>query len=446
MGGLIFFIVTTLILGVAVYFLAQRLVEQSHDIIDLRNKYTTTYDKYSGIIDVDEEIKKKINELKQSEKDIDTAKQDIEILNQHIEKLIEKKEDLDADLLSLDCGLYTPKYDFDTPERYKVAMNSNKAMQKMMISTWAAIKTSFDLKSRKKDMRLDAAKNTAKLILRAFNGECDSLIEQVRWNNILKIVERLEKMFEDINALSFDDVRISHDFLKLRIEDLYLTYEYKKKLQEEKEEQARIREQMREERKIQEEIEKKQKELEEQEKRALELQKLLEQARAEGRNEASEEYESQLQDLQQQIEDSQRAVSNAQKTKYGTVYVISNIGSFGENIYKIGLTRRTEPQERVDELGDASVPFKFDVHAFIESEDAPQLEYDLHKRFENKRVNMVNERKEFYNVSLDEIIKAVNEHSNNIVKYRKEFTEFAQAPEYRETLKIREKENKVTQL
>ena len=114
--------------------------------------------------------------------------------------------------------------------------------------------------------------------------------------------------------------------------------------------------------------------------------------------------------------------------RVGYVYVISNIGSFGENIYKIGMTRRLNPQERVDELGNASVPFNFDVHAMIFSKDAPALENALHHAFDDRKVNMVNKRREFFNVSLDEIEKVVKENFDGSV----EFEKTALAEQYRE--------------
>ena len=124
----------------------------------------------------------------------------------------------------------------------------------------------------------------------------------------------------------------------------------------------------------------------------------------------------------------------AQQTKRGHVYVISNIGSFGENVYKIGMTRRLEPEDRVKELGDASVPFSFDIHAMIFSEDAPKLEAALHNQFEQHKVNMVNPRKEFFNVTLDEIKNVVK--SNHIDAT---FIDIPEAEEYRETKAILKK-------
>ena len=122
----------------------------------------------------------------------------------------------------------------------------------------------------------------------------------------------------------------------------------------------------------------------------------------------------------------------------GYVYVISNIGAFGENVYKIGMTRRLDPQDRVDELGDASVPFNFDVHAMIFSDDAPRLEAALHNAFADRKLNFVNQRREFLRVSLDEIKKVVKENYDRSV----EFVELAPAEQYRESIKLREEAQK----
>jgi len=141
-------------------------------------------------------------------------------------------------------------------------------------------------------------------------------------------------------------------------------------------------------------------------------------------------------ELKEAQEKKERAISMAQQTKRGHVYIISNIGSFGENIYKIGLTRRLEPTDRVKELGDASVPFKFDIHAMIYSDEAPTLEKELHQAFDDKKVNMLNYRKEFFNVSLDEIESQIKETG-----IEAEFTKLPEAIEYRETLAILQRMN-----
>ena len=189
---------------------------------------------------------------------------------------------------------------------------------------------------------------------------------------------------------------------------------------------------MREEEKLQKEIEREQKRIEEERKREYELQNLINQALEQGRQEEAQKYADEKKMLIEEIEKRTRAISQAQLTKTGNVYVISNIGSFGENVYKIGMTRRLDPQERVDELGDASVPFKFDVHAMIHSDNAPELENKLHELFQLKSVNRINYRKEFFRVTLDEIEKAVREFTNSDI----EFTKIAEAREYRETQAI----------
>lgn len=119
--------------------------------------------------------------------------------------------------------------------------------------------------------------------------------------------------------------------------------------------------------------------------------------------------------------------------KAGYVYIISNIGAFGKNVYKIGMTRRLEPQDRIDELGNASVPFKFDVHAMIFSDDAPKLESAIHRAFEDKKINVVNGRKEFFKVTLEEVEKVVKANYDKSV----DFIKIPEAQQYRESLKMK---------
>lgn len=136
-----------------------------------------------------------------------------------------------------------------------------------------------------------------------------------------------------------------------------------------------------------------------------------------------------------EVQERERAISQAQLTKAGHVNVISNIGSFGDEIFKIGMTRPLVPQDRIDELGDASVPFEFDVHAIISTTDAPSLENALHKMFHRRRVNRINQRKEFFRVSLEEIEATVRAHHGEF-----ELTRLAEAAEYRKTLALIEDE------
>jgi len=219
---------------------------------------------------------------------------------------------------------------------------------------------------------------------------------------------------------------------------LQLAYEYAVKKQEEKEEERRNRELLKEEARLQKELEDARKDLEKEQKHyynALSnIKKQLEEcedAENAGLLEKKAEIEQHLSELDSAIQNIDYRAANK---RAGYVYVISNIGSFGENVYKIGMTRRLDPLERVNELGDASVPFKFDVHAIIFSEDAPKLEAALHHAFDSKRVNMTNIRREFFNVTLEEIENVIKAHYDKTV----EFIKTPEAEQYRESLKMKQ--------
>ena len=290
--------------------------------------------------------------------------------------------------------------------------------------------------SRKKGEKM--TNDNLKLMLRAFNGEADAAIAKVKFNNVVTMEKRINKAFEVINKLNeVNCCTISSEYLDLKLEELYLNYEMAKKVEEEKEEQRMIREQMREEEKAQKELEKAQIEAQKEEERAR---KALEKAEAKLKQAHGlelDELNGKIELLKKQLEEAEankeRAKSMAQQTKSGYVYVISNIGSFGEDVYKIGMTRRLEPMDRVRELGDASVPFFFDVHAMIYSKNAPELENNLHKEFYDYRVNKINDRREFFRVKLSEIEKIAKKYGADV-----EFIKTAKAEQYRETLAIEE--------
>jgi DNA repair exonuclease SbcCD ATPase subunit len=224
-----------------------------------------------------------------------------------------------------------------------------------------------------------------RLTARAFNNECDSAIVGVKWNNVDRMEQRIEKAFDSINKLNESNALfISDEYLSLKIKELRLAYEYKEKKQQEKEEQSEIRQQMRDEAQLIQEVEKAQKDEEKYQKLLTKATVDAEKATGSKLEKLMESIEKLKQDLEEAHSKNERAKSMAQQTKSGHVYVISNIGSFGEDVYKIGMTRRLEPLDRVKELGDASVPFIFDVHAMMYSEDAPSLENTLHKILKKK--------------------------------------------------------------
>ena len=409
-------------------------------------KQTKQYkDKYSNIIDVDAEIasrKKslKIEEDKSIKTQLELEQSIIDLQASYAEKrkifdqLKAEAAIYDEDIQLAQLGFYKPHFDYDTSEKFKDEIASVKSNQKTMISNKTAItcSTEWEVSGSKAEGRTMTNRNI-RMTARAFNNECDAAISNIRWNNADRMEQRINKAFDAINKLNESNaIKISYKYLELKLNELRLSHEYQEKKQQEKEDQAEIRQQMREEARLEKEFEKAQKEEDK-------YQTLLEKAQ----KDAEKATGSQLTKLHEQIqllndqlaeahEKNERAKSMAEQTKMGHVYVISNTGSFGENVYKIGMTRRLEPLDRVKELGDASVPFLFDVHAMINTNDAPSLEKALHNKFTQQRLNLVNNRKEFFNISLAEIKEAVVE-----IKPDAEFIETAEAREYRESLAIR---------
>ena len=278
-------------------------------------------------------------------------------------------------------------------------------------------------------------------VLDAFNGKVDTILSSVKQDNYGTLEQKIKDAFVTVNhnGKAFRDARITDEYLKARLTELKLACTVQAIKERDKEEQRQIREKIREEEKAAKEYEKAIKEAQKEEDT---INKALEKAKIELSAAASEQqkavYELKLKDLEQKLkeaeEKNQRAISMAQQTKTGHVYIISNVGSFGEDVLKIGMTRRLDPQDRVDELGDASVPFDFDVHAMIHSEDAPALEKELHKRFSTNQINKVNPRKEFFKVKVSEIKEVTSQ-----MKIETHWTITAEAREYRETVSLVQK-------
>lgn len=282
-----------------------------------------------------------------------------------------------------------------------------------------------------------------KLMLTAFNIECDYLISKVKPSTFPRTLERIENLANNLEK-SAATLRCGFNikYIESKYEECRVQYQYTLKKQEEQEEQRLIREQIKEEQRVIKEYERAVAQAEKEEKMYREM---LAKAKEELSKATDEERiitEQRIQDLEQQLAEAQakeeRAKSMAEQTRKGHVYVISNIGSFGEKVYKIGLTRRLEPMDRVKELGDASVPFSFDVHAMIYSDDAPALETALHREFAHVRVNAVNLRKEFFRVDLKSIKSTVERISGS----EAEFKMTALAEDYYETRRLQNVDTK----
>ncbi len=403
------------------------IINQLKLSIDSQN---VVLNKYSPIINIEKEYSEKKEEMKIFM--IEYGKNLITY-----DKLQKEVNLLEESLENIDYGLYKPHYSYNSSSEFRIELEKIEDAQKEMIKNGEAAICNVewkvgDSKSEGKKM----IKQMTKLMLRAFNGEADSSIAKVSWNNIVTMEARINKAHETINK--FGDtmqMSISNNYKDLKLKELYLNFELEEKIYKEKEEQRRIKEEMREDEIAQRQLAREMKEAEEEEVRygrALERAKQevenVNGKELEELNEKIQMLEGKLQAVQAQKE---RAISQAQLTKSGYVYIISNIGSFGEHVYKIGMTRRLDPQDRVNELGDASVPFDFDVHGLIYSDNAPELETSLHNHFEQKRINLVNYRTEFFKVTFDEIETAINE-----LNLKVQLTKTAVAKEYRETISM----------
>jgi hypothetical protein len=391
--------------------------------------------RYKDVIDLDATKSRLIVEIKVLEAKFKASESESSASAEKLNSLKNQIKIYQEDLTLIEYGFYKKHYDYDISARFKDAIETVREKQKALISSERAVQGDKEWKINGSDSEgAKMIKRLEKLMLRAFNGDSDSIISNISWSNADKMETKLDTAFSTVNKLA-ESYRISltRDYYKLKLDELRLTFEYQLKLKAEKEEQRRIQEQIREEERAQKEIDRALKEAGDEEER---YSKALDRAKKEIGLASGAELDKlteKLRLLEVQLAEAQankqRAISRAQLTKSGHVYVISNIGSFGENRFKIGMTRRLEPMDRIKELGDASVPFEFDVHAIIYTEDAPSFEAKLHEHFDRRRINKVNERKEFFEVTIEEIEAVVKKYHATI-----EIIKEPEAKDYRQTL------------
>ncbi|MEH2176698.1 DUF4041 domain-containing protein [Nostoc sp.] len=417
----------------------QRLKETDKRLQEADRKYGGLISREDTARQLDTQITVLTDRIKQLDKQAETDERELSVKISGLRaqlKGLEEQEIFEA------FGFYESKYDFQEAEEYKQRLDKIRAQQKQMIKDKqaAVCHTEWSVGGSVKEGK-KMTDNFLKLVLRAFNGECDASVAKVKYSNIETMENRIRKTYGDLNKLSqTTHCEVAPRYLDIKLEELWLTHEYQEKKYQEQEEQRTIREQMREEEKALRDLEKAKQEAEREECRYEEA---LEKARRDiesATGKVQQKLFSQIEELQKRLAEAEankeRAISQAQLTKSGHIYIISNIGSFGEDVYKIGMTRRLEPMERVKELSDASVPFPFDVHAMIFCENAPELESRLHRCFHTRRMNKENKRKEFFRVSLEEIVKVVRETDAELKICRSEitFTKVAEAADYRKTL------------
>lgn len=368
------------------------------------------------------------------------------LLNLKNEIQIKKKEliILDDETLYQDFGLYSPIYDLVNSEAYKDKISIIRQRQKDMIKNDTACTYSKNMtlnNSLSKGQKM--VKDNVKQALRTFNNECETVTAKVKFSNIESIRNRIVKSKESLEKLNKAmDIQISEEYLDLKLQELNLCYEYALKKQQEKEAAKEERERLREEAKLAKEIEEARKSIRKEQNHYQNALKMVTQQIEKASPEELPDLNAKKLEIENKISEINAAIKDIDyreaNKRAGYVYIISNIGAFGENVYKIGMTRRLEPLDRVNELGDASVPFNFDVHAMIFSDDAPSLENALHKAFEDKKINMVNQRREFFNVTLDEIINEVQKNHDKTV----DFIRIPQAEQYRESMMLKKQVHK----
>lgn len=397
-------------------------------------------------------IQEKIRQLNVQKSNLDdviNAQRELEAarerkINELESKIREKESQLvtfDDAILVQEFGLYEPRFDFANSTQFKDRLKQCRERQKEQIKriNKATESTQWTVNgSAAKGRKM--VKETTKLLLRAYNGECDEIVRKVKATNVNKSIDQVYKTAEAINKLGGTmNISIPLCFMQLKEEEVRLAYEFAQQKEREKEALREAREREREERKLAQEIAAERKKLEKERKQYLAAYKEISERLRTASEDERAALEEKAAELKSKLDDVDTAVANVDyreaNQKAGFVYIISNIGSFGEGVYKIGMTRRLDPMERVRELGDASVPFNFDVHAMIFCDDAPALEAALHREFESKKINIVNQRREFFKVSLREIEEVVKRNYDKTV----EFTETPDAEQYRTSEELRKR-------
>lgn len=400
----------------------------------VRERDTLTQ-RYAPIIDADSEVSRLSTEAATYGDQIARLKAEYKEKHDYYSALVKQIAVFDERLAFAEMGMYEPHFDFSDSEKYKIEIEAIRTSQKEMIKAKTAVSgnTSWTVDgSASKGQTM--INRIIKLNLRAFNAECDAAISNARWNNVVAMEKRITKAFEQINALNQSNkVELSAAFLDLKLKELRLTHEQREQLKAEREQRTEAARAAREEQKLLRDMEKAEEE-------EAHYRKLLDKAKQEAANIVGpklDTFRNQIDLLEKDLAAAharfERAQAMAEKTRSGYVYIISNIGSFGPDMVKIGLTRRLDPSDRIRELGDASVPFVFDTHAVIYSDDAPRLEKALHAEFEATRVNTQNARKEFFRTTIDQVEQAVKRIAPDAA-----FFNDTEAQEYRETLAARD--------
>lgn len=375
--------------------------------------------------------KKEHEEARAAAKEAERARKDIEKQNRELVDVQTKVARLQAQVVVTDetlmlqeVGIYAYHHPLQDAVAYRTALTTLQREIKELARCGQAVLSATDWTvngSKREGMKM--VRDFSKLMLRAYNAEADNAVRTMRAHRLSPLVDRLYKSRDTIAKLGATmRIRISDQYHDARVRELYLTADYLQKKDEEKERQREARAREREEAAAQRDFERKREKLE---KELNHYQAALQRLRERGDTAGAAELEKRLAEIETALRDVEARAANV---RTGYVYVISNVGAFGDRIVKIGMTRRLEPMERIYELSGASVPFRFDVHALIFSEDAVGLETQLHQTFADRRVNQVNTRREFFYVTPAEVRNALERFAG---QHLVEFTEVPPALEWR---------------
>lgn len=423
--------------------------------------------KYEGIVDAEDKASQILND---AEKELNSAKRDAKKQRDLAQTEYQEKLALaEIEAQKIAGSAYEAKKNAEHYEKTALAMKNiiegygdqyvipTQSLLDRLAEDYSHTTAGEDLKKTREKMRsmirskaaadcdyVEALRRETAIdfILDAFNGKVETILASVKEDNHGTLIQKIHDAFQTVNAngAAFRNARINEPYLQIRLEELKLACTVQAIKERDKEEQREIKAKLREEEKAVRDYEKAlkeaQKDQESVNKAIDKVKKDLEQASDAKRV----VYEEKLLELELRLKEAEeknkRAQSMAELTKSGHVYVISNIGSFGDDVLKIGMTRRLDPMDRVDELGDASVPFDFDVHAMIYSDDAPALEKELHAIFAKHQVNKVNCRKEFFKAGIFEIKDTIEKKG-----IKAQWTIAAEAKEFRESQALTNKKN-----
>lgn len=422
----------------------QRVVQLDAELAKLQERYgqlQALAKKYGAMemAEVQELVAKETIRLELIRRKVADAEVEAAAVSARIVELRNEVLVVEEVLLLESFALYVPKFKLTASYEYKTKLDAVRDRQKAMIKSGEAAtgKEGWEVNGSKTEGR-KLVNDMVKLLLRSFNNECDVCVDNVKFDNIELGEKRIRQSFEACNRLGrIMSARLSEQYLNLKLDELHLAHEFQVKKQEEKEEAKRVREELREQQKVEQEIRAAREKIAKERKHfaaaLMDLHGRLLKA-------ATEEDRIALLTKISEVEAGKAALDGEEKlidyreqnAKAGYVYVISNVGAFGEGVYKIGMTRRLEPMDRVDELGDASVPFWFDVHAMVFSDNAPALEAKLHERFAAGRLNKINGRKEFFRADIIEIEAVIRANYDAVIEVVRE----APAEQYRESLRM----------